>query len=202
MSEWFERFGGSSLCRGKNEPVSGECEQEIERRKGTGSSIRLIIIDPWERIDDRFDAAEFHVGRTGTPVIPQSAWSVGCRKNGDRHRGRSQSPLFLNRPGGSGVGRTGTGTADGASPRYSSIGLVGRVSEERGQTPRTEPVPVLPQSDRWIGRTGTDTVDFQISYELNHTFRVDEVEYRAHKLKSVGIHEGEFNMLFKSDTIN
>ena len=127
MSEWFERFGGSSLCREKNEPVPKECEQEIERRMGTGSLIRLIIIDPLERIDDRFDAAEFHVGRTGTPVFPQSAW--------------------------------------------------------------------------WVGRTGTDTVDFQISYELNHTFRVDEVEYRAHKLKSVGIHEGEFNMLFKSDTI-
>ena len=102
MSEWFERFGGSSLCRGKNEPVPGECEQEIERRKGTGSPIRLIIIDPLERIDDRFDAAEFHVGRTGTPVLPQSAWWVGRRKNGDRHRGRSQSPFFLNRTGGSG----------------------------------------------------------------------------------------------------
>ena len=40
-----------------------------------------------------------------------------------------------------------------------------------------------------------DTVYFQITYEPNHTLRVDEVEYRAHKLKSVGIHEGEFNML-------
>ena len=35
-------------------------EQEIERRQGTGSPLRLIVIDPWERIDDRVDAAEFH----------------------------------------------------------------------------------------------------------------------------------------------
>ena len=54
----------------------------MERRKGTGSPLRLMIIDPLERIDDRFDAAEFHVGRTRT------------------------------------------GTADGASPRSSSIGLL------------------------------------------------------------------------------
>ena len=136
---------------------------------------------------------------TLTETVPSSHYCSDFQDT--RHRGRSQSPFFLNRPGGSGVGRTGTDTADGASPRSSSIGLVSRASEERGQGPRTEPVPVLPQSDRWVGRTGTDTVDFQISYELNHTFRVDEVEYRAHKLKSVGIHEREFNMLFKSDTI-
>ena len=59
-------------------------EQEIERRQGTGSPLRLIVIDPWERIDDRVDAAEFRVGRTGTGTAdgtsPRSSFHATLRR--------------------------------------------------------------------------------------------------------------------------
>jgi molecular chaperone DnaK (HSP70) len=58
-------------------------------------------------------------------------------------------------------------------------------------------IPNLPPLNHQVD---LDTVYFQITYEPNHTLRVDEVMYRGHKLKSVEVHEGEFNMLFKADT--
>ena len=54
-------------------------EQEIERRQGTGSPLRLIVIDPWERIDARVDAAEFRVGRTGTGCEWKEEWGQAPR---------------------------------------------------------------------------------------------------------------------------
>ena len=56
----------------------------MERRKGTESPLRLTIIDPSERIDDRFDAAEFHVGRTRTGTAdgasPRSSSAATLRR--------------------------------------------------------------------------------------------------------------------------
>ena len=36
--EWFERFDGASFCRGKNDPVLGECVYTKHRRTGTADT--------------------------------------------------------------------------------------------------------------------------------------------------------------------
>ena len=58
--EWFERFGGSSFYRGKKASHSG-----VEQHRGTGSPLRLIVMDP------------LALGRTGTGTADGDRGS-GC----------------------------------------------------------------------------------------------------------------------------
>ena len=45
-----------------------------------------------------------------------------------------------------------------------------------------------------------DHVIYRFTYDPTHTLRV-EAEFRGHKLKPIEVREGEFNMLFKADTV-
>lgn len=48
--------------------------------------------------------------------------------------------------------------------------------------------------------TDIDTIFFQVTYEPTHTLRVT-ARFRGHELQAIEVREGEFNMLFKADTM-
>ena len=89
----------------------------MELRKGTAPPLRLIVIDPWEWIDDRFVAAEYHATlrrlvRMGAAAKVAMLVVVNCP--GTPRANLTHQIQILES-----TGRNGTGCADGASPRSS-----------------------------------------------------------------------------------
>ena len=87
----------------------------MELRKGTAPPLRLIVIDPWEWIDDRFVAAEYHATlrrlvRMGAAAKVAMLVVVNCP--GTPRANLTHQIQILES-----TGRNGTGCADGASPR-------------------------------------------------------------------------------------
>ena len=79
-SNGLSDLAGLHFVAGKNETFPGEWSSA----RGRDPPFRLIVIDPWERIDDRFNAAEFHVGRTRTGTADGASPFFGWTGRGQK----------------------------------------------------------------------------------------------------------------------